>query len=431
MPPDGVYSGRGVKKQLKLDSLHELVSLSYSGGDRDKVIRIMMRWTSERLDGQEPITIFTIVDNQERGSAGITRWRPAVGNSESEWTDPPMVTSPLDDFKELSGLCQGANRQILAGEAPSGPSVRELIGVADESQVIVFPLHTGERSWGVLGLGLRPGHELDGETQHCIQQFADLAALCLQNSELYEVQARQTRELQHEDELRRSYISLITHEFRTPLASLKTSFELIQEAEEIRGLDELYQRLLTNVNRSVSILGRLTDDLCEVANLSSGGVALNKSLTAPEDILTPVVEMARPLSQLKHQRLEVEVWPDLPDLMADAYRLEQVLTNMIANAIKYTPAGGTIRTTVSQDNGSIKFAVSDNGRGIPKEDLSQVFEPFYRVPHRPGDPSVPGTGLGLVLARSLVELHGGEIRAESELGAGSTFYFTIPVEPKG
>ena len=181
----------------------------------------------------------------------------------------------------------------------------------------------------------------------------------------------------------------------------------------------------------MSILDQLAGDLTEVANLSSGGVALNKSLTAPEDILTPVVEMARPLSQLKDQRLEVEVRPGLPDLVADAYRLEQVLTNMVANAIKYTPVGGTIRTTVSHDKGSIKFAVSDNGRGIPKEDLSQVFEPFYRVPHRPGDPAVPGTGLGLVLARSLVELHGGEIRAESELGVGSTFYFTIPVEPIG
>ena len=295
----------------------------------------------------------------------------------------------------------------------------------------VFPLQTPDGPWGILGLGLAPGHELEQDWQDGIQQLADLAALCLQNSALYEVQGRQARELQHEDEMCRSFISLITHEFRTTLASLKTSFELIQEAEEIRGLDEAYQRLLTNVNRSVFILEQLTYDLSEVANLSSGGVALNKGITAPEDILTPVVEMARPLSQLKSQRLEVEIRPDLPDLVADAYRLEQVLTNMIANAIKYTPSGGTIRTTVSQQNGSIKFAVSDNGRGIPKEDLAQVFEPFYRVPHRSGDPSVPGTGLGLALAKSLVELHGGEIRAESDLGKGSTFYFTIPVQPIG
>lgn len=383
------------------------------------------------MDGQEPDIIFAIVTNQEQGSAGITCWRPAMGDVGSEWAQTPVANSLLEDFKEFSSPCQGANRQIPADGEPFGRSVRELIGAADESQVVVFPLHAEEKSWGVLGLGLKPGDELDEEAQDCIQEFADLAVLCLDNSERYEVQARQVRELQHEDELRRSFIALITHEFRTPLASLKTSVELIQEAEEVRGLDEPYQRLLINVNRSVSILDQLAGDLTEVANLSSGGVALNKRLTAPEDILTPVVEMARPLSQLKDQRLEVEVRPGLPDLVADAYRLEQVLTNMVANAIKYTPVGGTIRTTVSHDKGSIKFAVSDNGRGIPKEDLSQVFEPFYRVPHRPGDPAVPGTGLGLVLARSLVELHGGEIRAESELGVGSTFYFTIPVEPIG
>jgi signal transduction histidine kinase len=391
----------------------------------------MVRWILEQLDGLEPVTIFAIVVNQEQGSASLTRWCPNRGNGRSAWVQPSVLTSPLDDFKGLSRLWEGFGQQTLSDDNAFGHSVRKLVGAVGDSQVVVLPLQTSERPWGILGLGLAPGHQLEPGARDYIQQFADLAALCLQNSELYELQARRARELQHQDELRRSFISLITHEFRTPLASLKTSFELIQESEEIRGLDEPYQRLLTNVNRSVSILEQLTDDLSEVANLSSGGVALNKALTSPEAILTPVVEMARPLSQLKSQRLEVEIRPNLPDLMADAYRLEQVLTNMVANAIKYTPSGGTIRTTVSQENGCIKFSVSDNGRGISKEDLSQVFEPFFRVPHRSGDPSVPGTGLGLALAKSLVELHGGEIRAESELGKGSTFYFTIPVQPIG
>jgi signal transduction histidine kinase len=249
----------------------------------------------------------------------------------------------------------------------------------------------------------------------------------LQYSQLLEVQARQARELRHEDELRRSFLSYVTHELHTPLASLKTSFELIQESEKIRNLDEPYQRLLTNVNRSVTILEQLINDLAEVANLSSGGVVLNKTLISPEVIVYPVVEMIAPLSHLKNQSLEVEFQPGLPQIMADARRLEQVLTNMISNAVKYTPLGGDIRATVSQENGSIKFAVSDNGRGIPQEDLDRVFEPFYRVPHQAAE-RTPGTGLGLALAKSLVELHGGKIWVESEPQKGNAFYFTIPIK---
>jgi signal transduction histidine kinase len=235
--------------------------------------------------------------------------------------------------------------------------------------------------------------------------------------------------LQHEDELRRSFLSYITHEFRTPLASLKTSFELIQESEKIRNLEDPYQRLLVNVNRSVATLEQLTNDLSEVANISAGGVILNKTLTSPETIIYAVLEATAPLSHLKNQSLEIEIPQDLPKMVVDAHRLEQVLTNMVANAMKYTAAGGTIRATVGQENGSIKFVVSDTGRGIPKEDLEKVFEPFYRVPQDAQD-RTPGTGLGLALAKSLVELHGGHIWVESEPHKGSTFIFTIPIESR-
>ncbi len=101
---------------------------------------------------------------------------------------------------------------------------------------------------------------------------------------------------------------------------------------------------------------------------------------------------------------------------------------MVANAIKYSPTGGSIRACVSQISASIKFQVSDNGRGIPQEDLERIFEPFYRVAHVPNEPPVPGTGLGLALAKTLVELHGGQIWAESSPGEGSVFCFTIPLE---
>ncbi|MFB3119660.1 MAG: sensor histidine kinase, partial [Stenotrophomonas maltophilia] len=286
-------------------------------------------------------------------------------------------------------------------------------------------------TWGLLTVGLAPNRKLSEAEQEDFQEFVDVAAIALENSRLFEAQTLQVRELRHEDELRRSFISLITHEFRTPLASLKTSFDLIQESEEIQGLDQPYQRLLSNVSRSVWMMNELTNDLSEVADLSSGGVRLDKELVSPSQILDPVVEMATPLSQLKNQRLDVDIHPDLPKILVDARRLEQVLTNMVANAIKYTPTDGVIHASVSPNSTSIKFQVSDNGRGIPQDDLERIFEPFYRVARESNETPVPGTGLGLALAKTLVELHGGKIWAESPPGEGSVFCFTIPLEGSG
>lgn len=414
-----------MEKSRQLDSLHEIVSLSHSEGNQEKVVKSIIQWTLEQIYGLEPATVFAGLSDEPKGSMTLTVAAPDA----EEGLRQQSVGGHAEHLKNLFDQWTDSNSRTFSAGDTLGQLAQGLTDASDESLVIGFPLHTAGKTFGLLGILLSPKHELDREEKDIIQQFADVAALCLQNSQLFEAQARQTRELRHEDELRRSFLSYITYELRTPLASLKTSFELIQESEKIRNLDEPYQRLLTNVNRSVTTLEQLINDLAEVANLSSGGVVLNKTLIPPEVIIYPVVEMTAPLSHLKNQSLEVEVRPQLPQLMADARRLEQVLTNIVSNAVKYTPAGGAIRTTVSQENGSIKFAVSDNGKGIPQEDLERVFEPFYRAPLQAAD-RTPGTGLGLALAKSLVELHGGKIWVESEPQKGSTFYFTIPIEPR-
>lgn len=390
------------------------------------MVKSIIQWALEQIYGLvEPATVFAVLSDEQQGSITLTVAAPGA----EEGLRHQSAGDHAERLEKMFDQWSDHSPRNFPAEDPLVQLARELTAASDESLAIGFPLHTAGKTFGLLGILLSPKHELDQGKKDVIQQFTDVAALCLQNSQLSEAQARQTRELRHEDELRRSFLSYITHELRTPLASLKTSFELIQESEKIRNLDEPYQRLLTNVNRSVTTLEQLINDLAEVANLSSGGVVLNKTLISPETIVYPVVEMTAPLSHLKNQRLEIEVRPGLPQVMADARRLEQVLTNMVSNAVKYTPAGGAIRTTVSQENGSIKFAVSDTGEGIPQEDLERVFEPFYRGPVQTAD-RTPGTGLGLALAKSLVELHGGKVWAESEPQKGSAFYFTIPIESR-
>lgn len=391
----------------------------------------IIRWSAEHMEWWESVIIFSIAVYEKPGSLTFNQWAPS--STEGTLYVSPVVASEdhAATLKELLDNWDDFRPLDLTPDLPWGMTARELFGGEDDSRLIGFPLRTALGTWGLLTVGLAPNRQLSEAEQEDFQEFVDVAAIALENSRLFEAQTLQVRELRHEDELRRSFISLITHEFRTPLASLKTSFDLIQESEEIQGLDQPYQRLLSNVSRSVWMMNELTNDLSEVADLSSGGVRLDKELVSPSQILAPVVEMATPLSQLKNQRLDVDIHPDLPKILVDARRLEQVLTNMVANAIKYTPTGGVIRASVSQNSTSIKFQVSDNGRGIPQDDLERIFEPFYRVARESNETPVPGTGLGLALAKTLVELHGGKIWAESPPGEGSVFCFTIPLEGSG
>ena len=392
----------------------------------------IVRWSAEHMEWWESVIIFSIAVYEKPGPLTLNRWVPS---SLEGTVGGARYASPLTASKEqaatLNDLLENWDdfRPLALSPAlPWGKTARELFGVEDDSPLIGFPLRTAQGAWGLMTVGLASGCQISETEQAEFQDFADVAAIALENSRLFEAQTREVRELRHEDELRRSFISLITHEFRTPLTSLKTSFDLIQESEEIQGLAQPYQRLLKNVSRSVWVMNQLTNDLAEVANLSSGGVGLDKELAAPGEILDPVVEMAIPLSQLKNQFLDVDIEPNLPKILVDARRLEQVLTNMVSNAIKYTPNGGIIRASISQDSGSVKFQVSDNGRGIPQDDLERIFQPFYRVTGETNESPVPGTGLGLALAKTLVELHGGQIWAESSLAEGSVFCFTIPLD---
>lgn len=391
----------------------------------------IIRWSAEHMEWWESVIIFSIAIYEKPGSLTLNQWAPSatkgtlyaapVATSEDQAATLQELLENWDDLRPLT----------LSADLPWGRTARELFGGEDDYRLIGFPLRTAPGIWGLLTVGLASDCQFSETEQAEFQGFVDVAAIALENSRLFEAQTRQVRELRHEDELRRSFISLITHEFRTPLASLKTSFEFDPGIGRDPGAGPTLPAPAQQREPQ-----RLDDESADQRPFR-GGQPLFRRSAAGQGIslaladLGPVVEMATPLSQLKNQRLDVDLQPDLPDLLVDARRLEQVLTNMVANAIKYTPTGGIIRASVSLNSASIKFQVSDNGRGIPREDLERIFEPFYRVTHDSNETPVPGTGLGLALGKTLVELHGGHIWAESSPGKGSVFCFTIPLQGSG
>ena len=222
--------------------------------------------------------------------------------------------------------------------------------------------------------------------------------------------------------VRRDFISNISHELRTPLASLKALTETLQNgalADPDAG-----PRFLGRINAEVDALTQMAQELLDLSRIESGQVELILAPLAPKSLITSAADRMRMQAERAGLKLSIKCEDSLQNIRADKSRLEQVLVNLIHNAVKFTKPGGEIALEAESGEGGVKFAVRDTGVGIPAESLSRIFERFYRVDRsRTGS----GTGLGLSISKHIIEAHGGKIWAESDEGRGSVFYFVIPV----
>ncbi len=221
--------------------------------------------------------------------------------------------------------------------------------------------------------------------------------------------------------VRRDFISNISHELRTPLASLKALTETLQDGALAD--PEAGPRFLSRMVTEVDALNQMAQELLDLSRIESGQVELKLASVSPKKLVMSAADRMKMQAERAGLTLKVECADDLPQIKADQARLEQVLVNLIHNAVKFTRPGGVVILLAQADGQDVRFGVKDTGIGIPADDLPRIFERFYRVDKsRTGS----GTGLGLSIARHLVEAHRGKIWAESLEGQGSTFYFTIP-----
>ncbi len=223
--------------------------------------------------------------------------------------------------------------------------------------------------------------------------------------------------LQAHDEQRRNLLADVTHELRTPLTVIQGNLEGL--------LDGVYPRddaHLTPILEETHVLSRLIDDLRTLALAESGALVLQREPTDLATLTNETVASFHAQADAAGIELSAEVAANLPMLEVDPARIRQVLENLIANALRYTPRGGTIRVRCfAEETARVTIAVCDSGAGIPHEELPHIFERFYKS----RDSS--GTGLGLAIAKNLVAAHGGEISAQSEPGAGTQIQFSLPV----
>jgi two-component system phosphate regulon sensor histidine kinase PhoR len=253
-------------------------------------------------------------------------------------------------------------------------------------------------------------------------QFLQLVVIPDQHSSGSLLLVQDLTRIRRLETVRQDFISNLSHELRTPLASLKALTETLQDG----ALEDppAARRFIEQIQIEVDALSQMVTELLELSRIESGRPTLELRPVAPHHLLHSAAKRIGLQAERAGLSLRVECPEELPSLEIDLQRLEQVLVNLIHNAVKFTRAGGEILLLAEAGIGEVRFAVRDTGIGIPAEDVPRIFERFYRVDKsRAGS----GTGLGLSIAKHIVESHKGRIWAESVEGQGSTFFFTIPL----
>jgi signal transduction histidine kinase/CheY-like chemotaxis protein len=338
-----------------------------------------------------------------------------------------LETRPVAGYEELPESLRSALQRV----------VRE--GLPLEGETICFPLRIGERTLGALALGFGASSpELMPRDLVTLQELVSRAAIALDNARLYSslqreiVRSRQAEEnLQDANRRKDEFLAMLSHELRNPLAPIRNAVEVIRR---LAPPDPKLTMARDVVDRQVSLLARLVEELLDVSRISQGKIALKKEPVDLGRIIAHSVETARPLIDARGQTLTVAVPATPVWLSADFARLSQVVANLLNNASKYTGEGGRIELSASAGEGEATITVRDNGAGIEPQLLPKVFDLFVQG-DRALDRGQGGLGIGLTLVKRLVELHQGRVDVASEgPGRGATFSVTLPcisaVEPQ-
>ena len=320
------------------------------------------------------------------------------------------LTHPDDLAADLALL-----DQLLAGEIASYQSEKRF--VRRDDRII----------WAQLAVSLVRDHQ--GAPWYLVGQLEDVTPRKVAEAELREALARleasnwkleaSNRQLEYQNETKTAFVSVISHEFRTPLTSIQGFSELI--ADEVETLPEA-QVFARTINRNAVRLSRLVHDVLDLDSMAAGQITM---VVQPLDLNAIVTTTLETLGPTAGHQLEVRLAPALPAVHGDPDRLVQVVTNLVANAIKYAPAGGSILVTTRPHPEGIELTLADQGLGVPAEHRESIFDPYGRIA-RPEQSMIDGTGLGLPITKQIVTLHGGRVWVEPNTPQGSVFHVVLP-----
>lgn len=417
--------GQFVMDRYQVDAVAELAAYYQRNGNWDGIDAIVVRDLSRRPGRWGPGWVpVTLIDANRKVVFG--GWHYQVGEQVSR--RDTGAGAPIEVDGETVGWLLFDSLRPTGHPLPGSP---EWAFLARVTRATVYG------AWGatvialLLGILLartisRPVRELTAATQLVAQGQLGHQVPVRTRDELGELAAsfnQMSADLAHSNHLRRQMTADIAHELRTPLSVILGYTEALSDAK-LQGTPEAFHIMHDEAQH----LGRLVEDLQTLALADAGELSLTRRPTAPQTLLERAASAYRAQAEQKGISLHVLAAPDLPEVEVDPDRMAQVLSNLVSNALRYTPAGGEITLSAEFRPSVVRLRVRDTGAGIAPEDLPHVFERFYR-----GDKSRQRqegeSGLGLAIARSIVETQGGTIVVDSTPGEGTTFTIALPAEP--
>lgn len=333
---------------------------------------------------------------------------------------PPGTQLSLED-NVLSEVVNRGQTIVRADMAQAKYAEEEQLVALGLRTRVVAPLLAGARPIGLISIGRREPNSFTDHEVELTGLLGRLAATAVQNIRAYEGERRTVDELRRLSALRADFVSLVSHELRSPMAAVIGASRTLQARwRELQ--PEQREAFLGLIGEETTRLAALIGDVLDTSRIEAGTFTYH---FADVDLPRLVEDVAATASLGQDEvPITTAVQSGVPPVRADANRLRQVIGNLIDNAVKYAPAGTTVDVRVAAENGKVTVAVRDEGMGIAAADQRLIFEKFGRVT---GGPSMPGTGLGLYIARSIAEAHGGTVEVSSAPGRGSTFKLTLPV----
>jgi signal transduction histidine kinase len=317
---------------------------------------------------------------------------------------------------------------IVAEDAYQGP-LRDVLLRTGTRAVLAVPLLREDDLIGGLTVNRKTPGEFPPEVIELLQTFATQSALAIQNARLFREIADKSRLLEAASRHKSEFLANMSHELRTPLNAILGFSEVL--AERMFGeVNEKQAEYLQDILASGRHLLSLINDILDLSKVEAGRLELELGRFHLPTALDNAVTLVRERATRHGITLTQAVDPGVGDVVADERKVKQILLNLLSNAVKFTPEGGRVDLTVTAAEDGITIAVRDTGIGIAPEDQATIFEEFRQV-GRDDARKQEGTGLGLTLAKKFVELHGGRIWVQSQVGQGSTFTFTLPVRPDG
>ena len=303
-------------------------------------------------------------------------------------------------------------------DVPYPVLVREIIPFASSA---VLPLQVEGRKLGALGMSFVEAQDFDEAERDFMVTLSRLCAQALERANLYEAAQRARAEAESARRTRENLLAVVSHDLRNPLSAIATTATLLAKGDPLREPTGRTNKYGSNILRAAQRMDRLIVDLLDLAKIESGRLVIEPQMHDVASIVKDSVDILAPVATGRGLALTADVPSSDVRIFCDRERVLQVLSNFIGNALKFTSEGGAITVTAAEREGETTFSVADTGCGIAGDELPHIFDRYWQAKS-----ARDGIGLGLSIAKGLVEAHGGRIWVESKIGQGTTFFFTLP-----